>query len=115
MKRDATIYLQATIFVNEDSSTRDIRRIENLTETEARAIRDAWMDDPGAKVLELARAEKAEERVMELEALIVRRAEFPLSSWTEEEIVGSRWYSDLAAEARTILRARQEQKEGSRG
>lgn len=48
MKRDSSVYLQSTIFVGDDADQRDIIRVTNLTEAEARAIRDLWVSEPGA-------------------------------------------------------------------
>lgn len=47
MKRDCSVYLQATIFVNgEDSLSSDIVRVTEVTEVEARGIKDRIMDEP---------------------------------------------------------------------
>lgn len=49
MNRDWTFYLQATVMSPEsDAKTSDILRVENLTETEARAIKDLYRDDHAA-------------------------------------------------------------------
>lgn len=59
-ERNASAYLQSTIFVDDDSDCRDIIRVVNLTEGEARAIRDLWVGEPGAESKEiLALAPKA--------------------------------------------------------
>lgn len=61
MKRDCSVYLQVTIFVNDDSVTSDIVRVTELTEVEARGIKDRIMDEPNiATVVIKALAPKAE-------------------------------------------------------
>ena len=62
MKRDCSVYLQATIFVNGgDPMSSDIIRVTELTEVEARGIKDRFMDEPNIRYDDIkALAPKAE-------------------------------------------------------
>lgn len=49
--RDASVYLVATVFLSEHddgSNSRDVVRVTNVTDAEARAIRDLLIEEPGA-------------------------------------------------------------------
>lgn len=56
MKRDWTFYLQATTMREGDAVTNDIVKIENLTELEARAIKDRYREDHGSVTFEVVNA-----------------------------------------------------------